>query len=131
MDNEIVCLDTSILIDYYRKTDKQNSFFFQLTQTYQLFAVSVITEYEIMIGSSHIQDIFWLSFFDKVTILPFTREANKVAVEIFRQLKSGNKLIEIADILIAATALSNSLKLATLNKNHFDRIQGIAFIDKK
>lgn len=84
-----------------------------------------------MIGSSHIQDIFWLSFFDKVTILPFTREANKVAVEIFRQLKSGNKLIEIADILIAATALSNSLKLATLNKNHFDRIQGIAFIDKK
>lgn len=93
MENEIIFLDTSILIDYYRKTDKQNAFFFQLTQTYQLFAVSVITEYEIMIGSNDIQDIFWLSFFDKVTILPFTREANKMAVKIYRQLKAGNKLI--------------------------------------
>ncbi len=129
MENEIICLDTSILIDYYRKTDKQKAFFFRLTQIYQLFAVSVITEYEIMIGSSHIQHIFWLSFFDKVTILPFTKEANKMAVEIYRQLKAGNKLIEIADILIAATALSNALKMATLNKKHFDRIQGIALID--
>ena len=131
MENEIICLDTSILIDYYRKKDKQNSFFFQLTQTYQLFAISVITEYEIMIGSSHLQDIFWLSFFEKVTILPFTREANKMAVEIYKQLKADNKLIEIADILIAATALANALKLATLNKNHFDRIPGIALIEKK
>jgi len=65
MESEIICLDTSILIDYYRKTDKQNSFFFQLTQTYHLFAVSIITEYEIMIGSSQSQDAFWLSFFTK------------------------------------------------------------------
>lgn len=130
MESEIICLDTSILIDYYRKTDKQNSFFFQLTQNYCLFAVSVITEYEIMIGSSQSQDSFWFSFFDKVTILPFTREANKTAVEIYRQLKSENKFIEIADILIAATALANHLKLATLNKNHFERIQRMELLDR-
>ena len=130
MKSEIICLDTSVLIDYYRKTDKQNSFFFQLTQTYPLSAVSFITEYEIMIGSNHIQDIFWLSFFDKVTILPFTREVNKIAVEIYRQLKAGNKLIEIADILIATTALANDLKRATLNKNHFERIKEIKLINK-
>lgn len=131
MENEIICLDTSILIDYYRKTDKQNSFFFQLTQTHRLFAVSIITEYEIMIGSNQSQDAFWSSFFDKVTILPFTREANKVAVDIYRQLKADNKLIEIADILIAATALANGLKLATLNKSHFERVQEITLVDKK
>lgn len=131
MENEIICLDTSVLIDYYRKADKQNSFFFQLTQTFSLFAISVITEYEIMIGSRHIQDIFWLSFFDKVTILPFTREADKIAVETYRQLKAGNKLIEIADILIVATALANDLKLATLNTNHFERIKEIKLINKK
>jgi tRNA(fMet)-specific endonuclease VapC len=130
MASEIICLDTSILIDYYRKTDKQNSFFFQLTQTYRLYALSVITDYEITVGSNHSQDSFWLSFFDKVTILPFTREANKIAVEIYRQLKSESKLIEIADILIAATALANGLKLATLNKSHFERIDRNELLDR-
>jgi len=130
MENEIICLDTSILIDYYRKTDKQNSFFFQLTQTYRLFAVSVITEYEIMIGSSQHQDVFWLPFFDRVTVFTITREAGKTAVDIYRQLKSENRLIEIADILIAATVLTNGLKLATLNKNHFERIAGLSFIER-
>lgn len=130
MESEIVCLDTSILVDYYRKTDKQNSFFFQLTQTYHLFAVSVITEYEIMIGSNQIQDGFWFSFFEKVTILPFTREANKAAIAIYRELKADNKLIEIADILIAATALANGLRLATLNKNHFKRVRKIELLDR-
>lgn len=65
MEREIICLDTSILIAYYRKTDKQNSFFFQLTQTYRLFAVSVITEYEIMIGSNQSQDGFWFFLFQQ------------------------------------------------------------------
>ncbi len=41
---------------------------------------------------------------------PFTEEANMVAVGIYRHLKAENKLIEIADILIAATALANGLK---------------------
>lgn len=131
MESEISCLDTSILIDYYRKTDKKNSFFFKLTAAYQIFAVSVITEYEIMIGSSQDQHIFWNPFFDKVTILPLTREGGKTAAEIYRQLKSENKLIEIADILIAATALANGLKLATLNKNRFERVYGLTLIDKK
>lgn len=34
-------------------------------------------------------------------------------------------------MLIAATALANDLKLATLNKNHFERIKEIKLINKK
>jgi predicted nucleic acid-binding protein len=52
MENEIICLDTSVLIDFYRKTVKENSIFYQLTTKYKLFAVSIVTEYEIMIGQT-------------------------------------------------------------------------------
>ena len=119
MENKIIFLDTSVLIDFYRKQQKQNSYFFQLTDLYKVFAISVITEYEILIGSNNVQDSFWVSFFEKVTILPFTSSVNNEAVKIYRQLKTENKLIAIPDILIAATAISNNLALATLNTKHF------------
>jgi predicted nucleic acid-binding protein len=48
---EIICLDTSVLIDYFRKKDKSISFFYELSLNYKLFAVSIITEYEILVGS--------------------------------------------------------------------------------
>ena len=59
MENELVCLDTSLLIDYFRKTNKANSHLFKLTQNYSHFAVSVITQYEIYVGSNIEQDLFW------------------------------------------------------------------------
>jgi predicted nucleic acid-binding protein len=58
MESEIICLDTSILIDYYRKIDKQKILFFQLTQTYSLFSVSIISEYEVMVGNNQDQEPF-------------------------------------------------------------------------
>ncbi len=83
MASEIVCLDTSILIDYYRKTDKSRSQFYKLTEEYFSFAVSYITEYEIYVGSNTTQDPFWDDFFGSITILPFDSEVNKVAIRIF------------------------------------------------
>jgi tRNA(fMet)-specific endonuclease VapC len=36
MENEIICLDTSILIDFYRKRLKEKSTFYRLTKVYNL-----------------------------------------------------------------------------------------------
>ena len=33
-------------------------------------------------------------------------------------------MIDIPDILIAATAIKNKLKFASLNRKHFERIEG-------
>lgn len=129
MESEVVCLDTSILIDFFRKKKKENSVFYQLTQKYQLFAVSVITEYEIFTGSNKEQQEFWDDFFMKIVVLPFDSETNKIAVNIFKELKSKNKLIEIPDILIAATAMKNNMKLVTLNTKHFERIDDLKLVE--
>jgi len=128
MENTVVCLDTSILIDYYRKKDKSKSIFFKLTEKYSLFVVSAITEYELYLGNSEEQNIFWDRFFSQITVLPFDTKAAKKAVEIYKQLKRDNKLIEVPDILIAATTLQNNLPIATLNKKHFERINGLQIV---
>ena len=125
MESSIICLDTSVLIDYYRKRDKSKSLFFKLTKEYSVFAVSAITEYELYIGNSQEQNIFWNDFFSRVIILPFDTKAVKQAVNIYKQLKQQNKLIDIPDIMIAGTALQNRIPLATLNRKHFERINGL------
>lgn len=129
MENEIICLDTSILIDFYRKKSKEKSIFFQLTESYKLFAVSIITEYELLIGADTEQTEYWKGFFERITILPFDKIANDVAIHITKILKDKNKLIEIPDIFIGATALSRNMKIATLNKKHFERIAGLEIIN--
>lgn len=51
MDRQIICLDTSVLVEYFRKKDKSKSFFIELTFKYK-FAISVITKLEILNGSN-------------------------------------------------------------------------------
>jgi len=129
MENTLICLDTSVLIDYYRKKDKSKSLLFNLTKQYALFAVSAITEYELYIGNTETQNRFWESFFSQITVLPFDTKAAKKATEIYKQLKIKNKLIDIPDILIAGTVISNNYPFATLNRKHFARINGLHIID--
>ena len=124
----MICLDTSVLIDFYRKKEKSKSLFYHLSLSYSLFAVSAITEYEILVGSNPIQDKFWLEFFEQITVLPYNSETNRVAIKIYRQLKSQNKLIDIPDLFIGATAVQNKLSLATLNSKHFTRIADLNII---
>jgi predicted nucleic acid-binding protein len=92
------------------------------------FAVSAVTEYELYIGSSQEQNIFWNDFFSRVIVLPFDTKAVKHTVGIYKQLKQQNKLIDIPDIMIAGTALQNNMPLATLNRKYFERINGLIIV---
>ena len=58
MEEKMICLDTSVLIDYYRKKDKSKSLLFNLTKVYPFFAVTAITEYELYSGNSEEQNFF-------------------------------------------------------------------------
>ena len=131
MEKHVICLDTSILIDYYRKKNKSKSFFFELAGQSDFFAVSSRTEYEIYIGSNIEQDKYWDDFFSKVISIPYSSVVNKQAIKIDRQLKAISKQIDTPDLMIAASAMVNGLKLATLNPKHFERIDGLEVIAKK
>jgi tRNA(fMet)-specific endonuclease VapC len=59
---EVICIDTSVLIDYYRKKDKINTFWYELSQKYR-FSISAIVQYEILRGDKN-KDKFWHEIFD-------------------------------------------------------------------
>jgi predicted nucleic acid-binding protein len=92
------------------------------------FAVPAVSEYELYLGNSQEQNMFWDEFFSRVIVLPFDTKAVKQAVGIYKQLKQQNKLIDMPDIMIAGTVLQNNMPLATLNRKHFERIKGLEII---
>ncbi len=125
MATDRVLIDTSIIIDYLRKKNKKKSQFYKSVGNYTLF-VSTITLFELFAGAKDErkrQDID--NIMEYVKILPFTKNTAKKSGEIHQSLKNKNKLIEIKDLFIAATALSHNLPLMTLNVKHFDRIEDL------
>ena len=130
MEKRIICLDTSALINYYRKKIKSNSFFYKLTKKYDFFYVSAITEFEVYIGSNEKQDMYWNEFFNKLIVLPFNSVVNKTAIRINRELKRKRKQISTPDLMIGATARAYNIPLATLNPKHFINIDNLEVISK-
>lgn len=129
MADKIILTDTSILIDYFRKTDKDNSVLISLFDQGYDFTISAITYYEIYSGTTTDQAAFWKSFLQRTKVLVLDEFVSRVAVDINNELKRIRKQIEIADLFIAATAITNNLPLATLNRKHFDRIINLQIVE--
>ncbi len=128
MATETILIDTSILIDFFRKREKFKSILVQLSTQYR-FCLSAITAFEVKIGiQTPAQQNDYEVLTQNIEILPVDDLCIDAAVEIFRSLKPQNALIELADLLIGATAISNSLSLATLNRKHFERIRDLLLI---
>ncbi|MGN6491245.1 MAG: type II toxin-antitoxin system VapC family toxin [Agriterribacter sp.] len=129
MENKMILVDTSILIDYYRKTDKEKSVWISLVRKKYLFAISAITKYEIYAGATPTQLSFWDSIFKQISIIPFDEACADTSVKINAILKRKRKQIDAADLFIAATAMAYNFTFVTLNKKHFDRIEGLRIIE--
>ncbi len=129
MADNLILVDTSVLIDFFRKTDKPNSVLISLVRKGYLYCISAVTEYEIYTGATLDQIDFWNSFLERTTVLPFDKASATVAVSLTRSLKKSRNLIDIADLFIAATAITNNLPCATLNRKHFERITELTLVD--
>lgn len=129
MGNQLALLDTSILIEFFRKTDKTKTRFYELSDAFDSFSISVITEYEIFVGAtSKAPKEYWNAFLKKITIISLDSEIIQTAIILNEKLKKTRNLIESADLFIAATAINNNLPLATLNNKHFDRIADLNLV---
>ena len=130
MESPQILIDTSILIDYFRKRYKDKTLLYSLSFTYR-FAISTVTEFEFFAGLSEIHLEFTNKLFANFLILPFDSTCAQTASEIYKNLKSKNHLISPPDIFIAATAISHNLSLVTLNKEHFERVHGLKLLHIK
>lgn len=128
MADKIILADTSILIEYFRKSDKSNSTLVKLFDQDCDFCISAITEFEIYSGATTVQLAFWNDFLSGIEVLPFDQNAVKEAVRINSSLKAKRKQIDLADLFIAATAVSNESQLATSNRKYFERIEELIIV---
>jgi tRNA(fMet)-specific endonuclease VapC len=115
-------IDTSILIDYLRKSQKHLTIFYQLSSQFD-YSISSITHFEFMVGSTSNNRPFMEQLLQELPVLPFDVDCANQAATIFQDLKSQNQLLPMADILIAATAIAYDMPLLTLNRKHFERIK--------
>ncbi len=125
---DLILLDTSVLIEYFRKKQKTESFFYKLSDVSNNFCISVITHYEISCGINFQQNSFWNSFFSDIINVPYSASLNAVAVKITSDLKRKRQSIEFKDLIIAATAVHFNYRLATINVRHFEHITGLKLV---
>jgi len=129
MADNLILIDTSILIDFFRKTDKSKTHWIALVNLGYSFAVSTISKFEIFAGAKPEQLHFWQKIFEHIVVLSVDESTVDVAVNVNANLKQRSKQIDIADLLIASTAISNGLRIATLNRKHFERIENLRIIE--
>jgi len=72
---------------------------------------------------------FWDNVLEVITVIPFDEAAVNTAVALNEKLKKKRKQLDIADLFIAATAITHNLPFATLNRKHFDRIEELNIIE--
>lgn len=123
-------LDTSILIDYFRKTNKEKSRLVQIFREYQQINISSITEFEIFNGAKLAHKAFWEVMLLRITILDFDSKSAREAAQIVSNLKVKRKSIDKPDLFIAATAIVHGLTFDTLNKKHFKDIEGLDLLSE-
>ena len=125
----MILLDTSILIDYFRKSKKENTIFQKISLAYNDIYISQITYFEILRGSNSTQSEFWLDIFENLILIDFDKNCAEKAVKIYKELKLSNQLIDTADLLIGATAMAFNLSLATCNTKDFKRIKRLDILE--
>lgn len=86
-------VDTSLLIDYFRKTDKSKTRLVELSGQFDQLAISTVTEFEIYSGATSAQLPFWKELLSVVLVFPFDSKAAHIAVEIQQDLKRQRKTI--------------------------------------
>lgn len=126
----MVLIDTSVLIEYFRKQDKTKTFLYELAGKHTEIYVSTITKFEIWVGNRPHQSAFWQSLFSTLKTLSFGDAEAEKAGDIQQTLLKTGQQIGISDVLIGATALVHGLPVATLNDKHFSQINGLNLVQK-
>lgn len=124
----MVILDTNIIIDYLRQSNKVDTEFEKILSKISKseLGLSLISIQELFAGKSSKKDeesIMTLVL--PLKTFPYSFEIAKKAGEIVRDTDSN---ITFADAAIAATAMVNGASLLTLNKKDFQGIEGLTVL---
>ena len=92
--------------------------------------ISLAEMYDGMYGSANVdqQERRLQELVDPMEVLSVDDAICRIFAQERRRLRSIGSLIGDMDLLIAATAIGNSVTLLTNNRRHFERVQGLSII---
>ncbi len=123
----MILLDTNILIDVGRGVKTSVDVVKHITDE-STIAISIVTQMELVIGCRNKSELQKLNkFLKNFQIISLDVEISKNALELLKKFRLSHGLL-IADSLIAATALTYNLPLATRNVRDFKFIPKIQLL---
>lgn len=134
----IYALDTNIISYLFKGKGEVEKYFEQeIIQAGNAYVIPPVVVFEItrwlndnptpnLLNFAKCFDVLYKSVRDKADMTAATWEK---AADIYISLKQKGKLIDDADIFIAAYCVVNDYTLVTNNTHHFERIIGLKFVD--
>jgi predicted nucleic acid-binding protein len=124
----MILVDSNILIRFSRG-DHEAANWLKTNGVNDELMVSVVTELELLVGSRdkrHLKEI--KTFLSRFPVIDITPEISRRATELIEEYNLSQNL-QVADSLIAATAVVSGFALATINKKDFRYIRGLKLVD--
>jgi tRNA(fMet)-specific endonuclease VapC len=121
-------IDSSLFVAFERSGDAPAALLARLGD--QKVAVAAITASEFLHGVHRAdsalrrgrRERFVETILRAIPVLPFTLEVARIHSRLWADLQMRGEMIGANDLLIAATALTHDMTVATLNQRHFGRI---------
>lgn len=125
----MICIDTTALIDLYKKDAELINVLSKVTEhisTTSINSLEIEFGLDPKINSYYIEKEFYHKLINSLIILDFNLECSKESSRIFWELNSKGQPIGKFDCMIAGTLLSNGINtIITKNKKHFEKIKGM------
>ena len=119
-----ILVDTSVIIDFFRRKDKEKSLLYRLAEEKYFMYISIITHTELYAGKSVWENAEARNeletVFSGLQLVPLESGVSEKAGEIRARAQ-----IDLLDAIVAASALQHGLELATFNTKHFQNIAGL------
>jgi len=118
----MVCLDSDILIDFLNNKKEAVKKISELKESNNSLSITSINSFELLNISTKEKLESISNFLLNFKLYDFNFKSSETAAQIFQELKSKGEILDLADIMIAATVISNDETLITRNIKHFERI---------
>jgi predicted nucleic acid-binding protein len=112
-------LDSSLLIDALNDRNGRPQFLAEISRQDILLACCAVNVTELHMGMRPGEEAKTEKFLRSLEFFPVTYEVAQLAGDLFRRWRQKGKTLGLADVTVAAVALTHNLVLVTDNRKHF------------
>ena len=124
-----IVVDACVLIEFLRAKDKPGTMYAKLVRRGIPLFLSTVVLFELLAGMNKLNQKSLIILLQKFACLPFDIRTAEIAAGLSIKLRKNRIQVESSDLFIAATAIAHDIPLATLNRKHFERIEGLQLFD--